>query len=176
MGRRVWIEGGIFYSFLKKPSKAFMKAHLCSHSKMELLECFERGYKAAFRCPFSTAPHDVHQRHTWNLCTSENGKAKKLIIACNIPQAKGSRSWACGREKKRHLWFMLMMCSFSLLLHPGFSFQMPENRWADRCCAGDCRARERRSHQWYSREFASRVVCLGGSRRGVVPHWREGSC
>lgn len=141
----------------------------------ELHDYFECGYKTAFRCAFSTAPHDVHQRHERNLCTSESRKTKKLIIACNIPQAKGSRSWACGREK-RHLWFMLMMCSFSLLLHPGFSFQVPENRRADRCCAGDCRARERRSHQWYSREFASRVVGLGGSRRGVVSDWREGSC
>lgn len=68
---------------------------------------------------------------------------------------------------------------FLFLLHlvfPGFSFSMSENRWADRCSAGDCSTRERRSHYWYLGKLTSWVVGMGWSRRGLIPYWRKRSC
>jgi hypothetical protein len=59
---------------------------------------------------------------------------------------------------------------------PGFSVQMSENRWTDWCRTGDCCSRKRSANRWYFREFTSRVVGLGWSRRSFLPHRREGSC
>lgn len=100
-------------------------------------------------------------------------------MACNIPQAKGSRSWAANGEE-RFMIYVHNVKRFSLLfLHlvfPGFSFSMSENGWTDWCCAWDCSPWERRPHRWYPRELTSWTVGLGRSGRGFISHWRKGSC
>lgn len=72
--------------------------------------------------------------------------------------------------------FLSLMLFFTLASFPaGLSIPMPQNRWTDWYRTRSCSSRKRRPNWWYFREFTSRVICMGRSRRSFISYRWKGS-